>query len=213
MIGTDLSPIQPTLIPPNVQFEIADADEEWTFRTRFDLVHTRLLNDTSLSDWSSFYQKAFDVLKPGGWVESQEFSYRRGTDDNSVPEDSAITKWQDLWTEGIEMIGRKGVCNPDLIETQMANAGFVNITRRNFKLPLGPWCKDKTLKQAGLYTLTLADGLHGLSVKIFTQLLGWSVDEMEVLLAQCRKELKRKDIHAYYRMLVSQTVTLTFRVF
>ena len=44
VIGTDLSPIQPTWVPPNVRFEIDDFEEEWTFgRDRFDFVHARLL--------------------------------------------------------------------------------------------------------------------------------------------------------------------------
>ncbi|KIW67324.1 hypothetical protein, variant [Phialophora macrospora] len=77
VVGTDLSPIQPSYVPPNCQFEIADADEEWTFPQHFDIVHSRVLNDTSLRDWPHFYREAFASLKPGGWVESQEFSYSK----------------------------------------------------------------------------------------------------------------------------------------
>ncbi|KAH1807053.1 hypothetical protein KXX35_009054, partial [Aspergillus fumigatus] len=31
VIGTDLSPIQPHLVPPNVQFEVDDCCDEWTY--------------------------------------------------------------------------------------------------------------------------------------------------------------------------------------
>ena len=68
VVATDLSPIQPYYVPPNLQFEIEDADEEWTFKPKFDLVHMRLLNDTSFKDWWHIYRQAFKVLKPGGWV-------------------------------------------------------------------------------------------------------------------------------------------------
>jgi len=201
VIGTDLSPIQPVYVPPNCAFEIADADEEWTFRQKFDLVHTRVMNDTSLKDWPHFYREAFNAIKPGGWVESQEFSYKRYSDDGSVPADSRITYWEDLWTEGINNVGLKGHCDPDLVMQQMRDAGFVNVTRLNFKLPIGPWAKNPTLKEAGLYGyVNLMDGFHGLSVKIFTQSLGWSVEELEVLLAECRRELRRKDIHGWWPM-------------
>ena len=44
VIGIDLSPIQPTAVPPNLEFQIMDADEEWDFNERFDLIHTRLMN-------------------------------------------------------------------------------------------------------------------------------------------------------------------------
>lgn len=199
--GTDLSPIQPGYVPPNLLFEIADADEEWTYRTMFDLVHSRVMNDTSLKDWPHFYQEAFKVLKPGGWVESQEFSYKRYSDDNTIPADSVVTRWEDLWTEGINKLGLKGHCDPNLVVRQMQDAGFINITRLNFKMPIGPWAKDPTLREAGLFgKANLLSGFYGLSVKVFTQLLDWSVEELEVLLAQCRRELNRKGIHGYWRM-------------
>lgn len=199
--GTDLSPIQPNYVPPNLIFEIADADEEWTYRQSFDLVHTRVMNDTSLKDWPHFYREAFKVLKPGGWVESQEFSYKRYSDDGTLPADSVITKWEDLWTEGINKLGHKGHCDPDLVVQQMREAGFINITRLNFKMPIGPWPKDPTLRQAGEFgRANLLFGFYGLSVKVFTQLLGWQVEELEVLLADCRKELNRKGIHGYWPM-------------
>ena len=199
--GTDLSPVQPSYVPPNLIFEIADADEKWTNRTMFDLVHTRVMNDTSLKDWSHFYREAFSCLKPGGWVESQEFSYKRFSDDNTIPEDSIVTKWEDLWTEGINKLGLKGHCDPDLVECQMRDAGFINVTRLNFKMPIGPWAKDATLREAGRFgRANLLEGFYGLSVKVFTQLLDWSVEELEVLLAKCRQELNRKKIHGYWRM-------------
>jgi len=48
--------------------------------------------------------------------------------------------------------------------------------------------------------VNLMDGFYGLSVKVFTQLLGWTVEELEVLLTECRQELRRKDIHGYWPM-------------
>ena len=199
--GTDLSPIQPSYVPPNLTFEIADADEDWTWRTMFDLVHTRIMNDMTLRNWPHFFDEALKVLKPGGWVECQEFSYTRRTDDNTLPEDSVLTKWEELWTEGISKTGIGGHCNPDLVVQQMRNAGFENVTRLNFKLPIGPWPKDPMLREAGEFgRANLVYGAYGLSVKLFTELLGWSVEELEVLLAHCRKELNRKDIHGYWPM-------------
>ncbi|KIW56126.1 hypothetical protein, variant [Exophiala xenobiotica] len=201
VIGTDLSPIQPSYVPPNLQFEIADADEEWTFRQRFDLVHSRVMNDTSLKDWPHFYREAYKVLQPGGWVESQEFSYKRYSDDGSLPADSRLTYWEDLWTEGINKMGHTGHCDPELVMQQMRDAGFVNVTRLNFKMPIGPWPKDKRLREAGLFGYAnLMNGLFGLSIKVFSQLLGWQVEELEVLLAECRQELRRRDIHGYWPM-------------
>ncbi|KAJ9500511.1 hypothetical protein LTR99_000552 [Exophiala xenobiotica] len=216
VIGTDLSPIQPSYVPPNLQFDIADADEEWTFRQKFDLVHSRVMNDTSLRDWPHFYREAYKVLQPGGWVESQEFSYKRYSDDGSLPADSRVTYWEDLWTEGINKMGLKGHCDPELVMQQMRDTGFVNVTRLNFKMPIGPWPKDKRLREAGLFGYAnLMNGLFGLSVKVFSQLLGWQVEELEVLLAECRQELRRRDIHGYWpiKILYFHKVALSASVF
>jgi hypothetical protein len=59
VIGTDLSPIQPTWVPPNVKFEIDDAQSEWTWSDNwFDFVHLRCLMG-SIKDWPSLYSQAF----------------------------------------------------------------------------------------------------------------------------------------------------------
>lgn len=42
----------------------------------------------------------------------------------------------------------------------------------------------------------------GLSVAIFTRLLGWTVEELEVFLVDVRREMRDTSIHAYWSMLV-----------
>ena len=59
IIGTDLSPIQPQWVPPNVKFEVDDAEQAWTFPdNHFDLIHTRILMG-SLRDWDKFLAQAY----------------------------------------------------------------------------------------------------------------------------------------------------------
>jgi SAM-dependent methyltransferase len=201
VVATDLSPIQPHYVPQNLQFEIEDADEEWTFKPKFDLVHSRVLNDTSFKDWWHFYRQAFKVLKPGGWVESQEIDYHSVSDDNTIDPNCRLKVWEDEWTRGVNKIGLRGGCDPDLVIRQMTEAGFVNISRLDFKMPIGPWPKDPTLRKAGAFGLVnLLEGFHGLSVKVFTQLCGWSIEELELLLMECRQELKQKGIHRYFKL-------------
>lgn len=44
IIGTDLSPIQPAFVPPNVHFQIDDMLLDWTWEEDyFDFVHFRAL--------------------------------------------------------------------------------------------------------------------------------------------------------------------------
>jgi hypothetical protein len=57
--GIDLSPIQPSWVPPNVIFEIDDITQPWTFdENLFDFIHVRTLGG-AIRDWPSLLKEAF----------------------------------------------------------------------------------------------------------------------------------------------------------
>lgn len=59
VIGTDLSPIQPSFVPPNLKFELDDAQLDWTYSPGyFDFIHIRCLFG-SIGDWPRLYGQAF----------------------------------------------------------------------------------------------------------------------------------------------------------
>lgn len=58
VIGTDLSPIQPNWVPPNLSFEMNDCCKPWQFGQKFDFIHIRVLTG-SVADWPAFYAEAF----------------------------------------------------------------------------------------------------------------------------------------------------------
>src|SRR3954447_5085783 len=68
VIGTDLSPIQPEFVPPNCQFEVDDAEDEWNYSTKFDLIHGRALV-TCFKQPLHVITSAFEALNPGGYLE------------------------------------------------------------------------------------------------------------------------------------------------
>jgi hypothetical protein len=41
--GTDLSPIQPELVPPNCRFIVENIEDDWVYREPFDFIHGRML--------------------------------------------------------------------------------------------------------------------------------------------------------------------------
>ena len=46
-------------VPPNMEFQIDDFEQEWTFRNEsFDMIHSRLLL-ASVSDYPKLLRKAF----------------------------------------------------------------------------------------------------------------------------------------------------------
>ncbi|GAB1729871.1 hypothetical protein NU195Hw_g2254t1 [Hortaea werneckii] len=203
VIGIDLSPIQPTAVPPNLEFQVMDADEPWDFGQRFDLVHTRLMNGFSIKSWPFFYEQAYEALQPGGWVENQEFDLTFACDDGTLPSDTACLRWVDLWNFGIEKFGLVGRCLPEKMADQMRNAGFINVQIVPRKMPIGTWPRDPDLRQSGLFSLVgMLEGLSGLSQRVFTKALGWSVEEMELLLMDVKRELKNRRIHTYFPIYV-----------
>src|SRR2546423_9826381 len=73
VVGTDLSPTQPTWVPPNCKFYIDDAEAEWGYSTdeHFDFIHGRDLGG-GIADWPRFHGQVYQNLKPGGWLEMHE---------------------------------------------------------------------------------------------------------------------------------------------
>lgn len=48
----------------------------------------------------------------------------------------------------------------------------------------------------------LGPGLEGLSMGLFTRILGWSKEETDIFLATVRRDMKDTKIHAYWNMWV-----------
>ncbi|EGO58692.1 hypothetical protein NEUTE1DRAFT_78072 [Neurospora tetrasperma FGSC 2508] len=70
VVGTDVTPIQPSWVPANVRFELDDCNQEWTWPPNtFDFIHARMLVGV-IDDWYLFHRQAFRTCKPGGYVET-----------------------------------------------------------------------------------------------------------------------------------------------
>jgi SAM-dependent methyltransferase len=92
VIGIDLSPIQPSFIPPNLKFEIDDLEEPWTFPEPFDFIFSRMMV-ASFANFPRFFEQSFKNLTPGGWMECMDICNPVKADDDSMPPDSALLKW------------------------------------------------------------------------------------------------------------------------
>lgn len=135
VIGTDLSPTQPAWNPPNVKFEIDDAEQEWTFEPNsFDYVHIRYMLG-AITDWPRLFEQAYAALKPGGWVESFEVEPEYRCDDGTVKPESAMNMWHDLFVEGGKKLGRPfTIVTDDIQRKSIEAAGFADITVKDIKV-------------------------------------------------------------------------------
>ncbi|KMU72494.1 UMTA protein [Coccidioides immitis RMSCC 3703] len=180
VIGTDLSPIQPRFVPPNVAFEIDDCCDEWVYKNPFDFIHVRGLYGC-VADWDKFYKEAYryadDCLR-AHWG-SQRVSLEAG----------------DAFGKTLRIV--------DESRQGMIDAGFVDVVENRFKVPLGPWPKDPHLKELGKYNrLQWQEGIEGWTMLLLTNFLGWTRDEVELYLAEVRRGLRNSKIHAYQEVTV-----------
>ncbi|KAL9002370.1 MAG: hypothetical protein Q9188_004693 [Gyalolechia gomerana] len=89
IIGTDLSPTQPTWVPPNVKFEVDDCEAPWTFPQKFDVVHCRNLA-ASVEQWPQLISQAYRFAEPGGWAEFKDYDLSPYSDDGSLEESKSL---------------------------------------------------------------------------------------------------------------------------
>ncbi|KAK7724548.1 hypothetical protein SLS57_004303 [Botryosphaeria dothidea] len=193
--GTDLSPIQPSNVPPNCAFVVDDATEAWTFGARrFDFVHTRMLG-MAVRDWPAFFASAHAALKPGAWLECQEWTAPFRSDDGSLPPDCAFTRWNSgdaAAKAGID------VSAPRRFPELLSEAGFVGVTDVQAKWPLGPWPKGKREKRVGdLFLEDMIEALPAASLRLYTRVLGWDEERVMAFLEEVKKDMLNPDVHAY----------------
>ncbi|KAF4457399.1 hypothetical protein F53441_672 [Fusarium austroafricanum] len=201
VIGTDISPIQPSWVPPNVKFEIEDFTQDWTFAPdSFDYVHMRYLVGC-VPNWDSLFEQAYKVVKPGGWVETFEASPHIVSDDGTVKPDSALAQWGPIFIEASKKIGNTfTVIADDLQKPGMEKAGFTDIKVWESKMPLNPFPKDPKLKEVGQFgELFATQDTEGL-VLFVASTLGWSTEQIHVYIAKFRKEIRDRRLHPYIRL-------------
>lgn len=201
VIGNDLSPTQPSLIPPNLKFIVDDVEDDWGYETTpFDYVHGRYLSG-SLKDLPKLVQQAYNCTKPGGWFEIQDWNPEVYSNDNTV-EDTAVYKYLKIITGAFAKQGYE--CQPGRqAEKWMKEAGFINVQAKKFPIPLGTWPKDKHYKKVGaLNLLQVEEGLEAASMAVLTRFENWKPEEVTVTVAQARKDARNPNIHGQFDFYV-----------
>ncbi|MCJ1432955.1 hypothetical protein MMC27_002313 [Xylographa pallens] len=202
VIGTDLSPVQPNMVPDNVRFEISDAESDWMYQENsFDYIHSRYLLG-SITDWQAMIQRAYKHCKPGAYFEMQDLDPRLTSDDDSLSRSPMHSMFCKLIVDASEQYG-KPVPRYSQYKGWLEEAGFVDVREYLFKIPVNTWPKNKQLKEVGKYQLlNYTEGYEAIGIGLFTRSLKWQPTEFQVLLARLRQELKDRTIHAYQHFAV-----------
>lgn len=117
-----------------------------------------------------------------------------------VPMESALYKWN-VYVVEASIKAQRPWTNVKNYPQYFRDAGFENVQEFKYLWP-NSWSKKgeyfKTL--ARYFQRDLNDGLEGLSMKLFTSFLGWSMEDVQSFLTAVRKDLQDPSINAYLQM-------------
>ncbi|PGH18106.1 hypothetical protein AJ79_00734 [Helicocarpus griseus UAMH5409] len=201
VIGNDLSPTQPSLVPPNLQFIIDDVESDWVYEeTPFDFIHARYLAE-AIRDMPRLLQQAYNCLKPGGWIEFQDWDTHPYSIDGSI-KGTGIEQFYDVVLNAFIKQGFYTHPGRDL-ENWFIDAGFVNVHVKKYRVPLGSWAKGEKNKQAGAYNLMqYEEAIEGGALAVLTRYENWTPEEVQVLVAKARADARRPDVHVLFDFYV-----------
>ncbi|KAL7904647.1 S-adenosyl-L-methionine-dependent methyltransferase [Trichoderma velutinum] len=202
VVGTDLSPIQPDMVPPNVNFYVEDSSESWDYTDKFGYIHTRL----TAGSWGNFQkevaEQAFQALEPGGWLESQEVEAVFACDDGTLDPAGPMCTWLHEMRVAAENFQRPAILGSTLKEV-FESVGFVDVQQLIFKMPMNEWPKDERLKEIGrMWGVNFSQGLNGFSIQLMNKVFGRTPAEIELSLVKIREELADPRVHAYMPVFV-----------
>ncbi|KAM0377407.1 hypothetical protein ACHAPZ_001088 [Fusarium culmorum] len=200
VIGTDLSPIQPSWVPPNVKFELEDATNTWSWPDNdFDFIHIRYLIG-AIADWGALFKEAFRCCKSGSYFESVEVNPLFKSDDESIDNIAPIQTWNKICRESEKAFGRS-LCEVENDTQLLGEAGFVDLQVTDFKVPVGGWAKDTKLQRVGqFHRAGIENDLQGYTLMTWQKVFGSPGEEYQLFLMQMRQALRDKNVHGYMRV-------------
>jgi hypothetical protein len=205
--GWDLSAIQPSLVPPNLHWEIFDCTRNDWFRhpASMDYIHVGMLWGAPRYD--EIIRKAMDHLVPGkGWLECHELLPTVFSDDISIPQNWGFGEWLSKFDHASSQHVRpsRSVMFAHQIKDMMKLAGYVDVHEFVKKIPIGGWAPTSRGRTLGkLWRQNLEEALEGWSLKpLGPDGLQMSRDEIQVLLASARRSLHDPAVHGYQKLYI-----------
>ncbi|KAF7517466.1 hypothetical protein G7054_g13806 [Neopestalotiopsis clavispora] len=177
--GMDLSAIQPAKHgASNCNFDVDDAEEEWTGYPMFDYVHLRFTN-VCFYNPKAVMEHAFKNLNPGGWIEYQDYDieFKQA---NPHYKGTALIRWYQTAIRGALMKGRNILISRQY-KQMLQEIGFVDVYEEKIQIPV--------------------DGLRGPCWKMM-RAAGLSPQEIDASIAEVRSELSDEKNNNYCFMTI-----------
>lgn len=186
VVGIDIAAIAETnSVPMNVFFEIEDAEDWDRPPDVYDLIHLRTM-EGAFKDWSALLGNVFHSLKPGAWVELQDFDSGEGFIRflEQFPPGSPIHTLMNDLVIAAEKAGRpRG--NFHLNPRLYVDAGFVDVRATEYLVPI-----TVAEQSAGkIWLISCLDALEALCLRLLTEQMGWDTEECKAACEAAAREM------------------------
>nr|KMM66500.1 methyltransferase [Coccidioides posadasii RMSCC 3488] len=137
------------------------------------------------------------TFDPEGWFEVADATVGVFGDDDTINKAPNILEWRDHLIDASAKFGKPMGVSKNY-KQWFIDTGFENVTEEIYKVPFSPWAKDKKLKELGRYQQAMMlEALEAYSLALFTKVLNWDVNRIQLLLVGVRKELMDRSLHIY----------------
>lgn len=135
-------------------------------------------------------------MKSGGWIEFQDLLLNLRCDDDTMPQDYVLPKIPELTIQSLKSLD----FDADFVNRvplELENAGFINVRREIFKVPVGTWPRSEKMRYFGLMAReVLVELLKPLASKPF-QSLGISQSDLNAMISEAEDAFDHLDYHIY----------------
>ncbi len=144
--------------------------------------------------WTSFpalIGKAFDRLRPGGWMECQEADGDVFCDD-PLPEGWSVKRW---WDDlgSTSSAAHRSLRGSHELKGWFQAAGFVDVEEKIYKIPMNGWPLVPELKKLGeLWHRNIGDGMAAFSYVLLNRIKGMTKEQIEVSSRACLDVLAKQ---------------------
>ncbi|KAL1969981.1 hypothetical protein VTN77DRAFT_6386 [Rasamsonia byssochlamydoides] len=150
---------------------------------------------------AKIFPSGYCCTKPGGWVEFQDYD-GVPTSEDGTHKGTRIEQYYKEVLGTFEKAGYPTRPGPHL-EEWFREAGFVDIHVHKYQVPMGVWPKNPHYKRIGTWNLLQVDqGFEAGAMAVLTRFGSWTPEEVTVLAAGARDDVKSRKIHLLFHFYV-----------
>ncbi|KAH7397541.1 S-adenosyl-L-methionine-dependent methyltransferase, partial [Cadophora sp. MPI-SDFR-AT-0126] len=195
VLGFDISPCAPPVVPPNCTFEVQDAESEWFFPQKFDYIHGRALMSCFHSPLTVI-KSAFAALSPGGYLELQDCVAPWHSLDSTL---AGTTLWNfhQMTIAAAASLGRD-VTQVIKYKAFFEEAGFVDVREVHYQWPLGKWAKGEKMKKVGeMFREDMESVMGVLAERLLVRGAGMEKGKADEMVEAVKRDCRDGKMHAY----------------